>query len=234
MSTHESFFSSTIGKKVTMAISGLILVGFVISHMLGNLKIFLGKNAASGAYLFDEYAHSLREMGAHFFGYSGLLWVARAVLLIAVILHAYSGITLARLNRRAKRTPAYKPQYDSANAASRTMYYGGLFLALFIVYHLLHLTTGTVHTRGFVEGQVYSNVTRGFQSLPIAGVYVLAMAFLGLHLYHGTWSMFQTLGVDSPKWNPTLRLAAKTISVLLFLGFSSVPISVAAGILPLP
>jgi succinate dehydrogenase / fumarate reductase cytochrome b subunit len=162
------------------------------------------------------------------------LWIVRIVLLFCVIIHAVSGIQLARLNRRAKPIGYEKRNYRSANAASLTMLYGGLFLIVFIVFHILHLTTGTVHFAGFVEGRVYANVWSAFQNVLTAGLYVVSMALLGLHLYHGTWSMFQTLGVDTPRWNGTIRTLAKIVSIAMFVGFSAVPVAVAVGALPAP
>jgi succinate dehydrogenase / fumarate reductase cytochrome b subunit len=234
MSLVRQFYASTVGKKVAMALSGLILVGFVIGHMAGNLKIFGGVNPATGNYYIDEYGHHLRVMGSELFGYSGFLWIVRVVLIAALFLHVVSGIQLARLNRKAKPEGYEKRSYRSANAASLTMIYGGLFLLCFVVFHILHFTTGQAHFAGFVEGKVYANVWSGFQSLPIVGVYVVAMAFLALHLYHGVWSMFQTLGVDTPRWNRTIRSAAKAVAVALFVGFSSVPVAIGAGVMPAP
>ena len=167
-------------------------------------------------------------------GHSGVLWIVRVVLLACVVIHALTGIQLASLNRRAKPVGYEVRSYRSANAASLTMLYGGLFLMVFITYHILHFTTGTVHFRGFVEGEVYSNVYSAFQNYGIAGFYVVAMALLALHLYHGTWSMFQTLGVDTPRWNKGIRTAAKIVAVAMFLGFSSVPVGISIGALPAP
>jgi len=234
MSLVREFYGSTVGKKVAMALSGLVLVGFVLGHMAGNLKIFAGADAATGVYKIDHYGEFLREMGSNMLGHSGVLWIVRIVLLACVVIHALSGIQLARLNRRAKPAGYKVTSYRSANAASRTMLYGGLFLIVFITYHVLHLTTGSVHYRGFVEGKVYANVYTAFQSPLIALFYVVSMGLLGLHLYHGTWSMFQTLGVDSPRWNRSIRTIAKIVAVALFFGFASVPVSVATGLLPAP
>lgn len=234
MSFVSDFYGTTVGKKLTMAATGLILVGFVVGHMVGNLKIFMGVNPATGHYKLDDYAFFLHHMGADLMGHEGVLWMVRVVLLGAVVLHAISGIQLARLNRRAKPIGYQVKRTQSANAASKTMIYGGLFLIAFIVFHLLHFTTGHVHTNGFVEGEVYSNVWKGFQSPIAVGFYVVAMAALSLHLYHGTWSMFQTLGVDTPRWNAGIRAAAKVLAVVLFFGFSAVPISVATGVLKVP
>lgn len=234
MSFVRDFYGSTIGKKITMAVTGLVLIGFVVGHMAGNLKIFAGADPASGIYKIDHYGEFLREIGSNMLGHAGFLWIVRVVLLVCVALHALSGIQLARLNRVAKPAGYKVTSYRSANAASRTMLYGGLFLIVFITFHILHLTTGSVHYRGFVEGKVYSNVFSAFQSPVLVGFYVLSMALLGLHLYHGTWSCFQTLGVDTPRWNRTIRTAAKFVAVALFLGFSAVPVSVAVGFLKAP
>lgn len=229
-----SFYQSTIGKKVAMALSGLILVAFVVGHMVGNIKYFLGKDTESGVYMIDHYGQVLREIGQDFLGPMTFLWITRFVLLACLVIHVTSAIALARLNRSARSTPYMKTAYRSANAASRSMVYGGLFLLAFIIFHILHLTTGHTHLRGFHEGQVYHNIYNAFTSLPLAGFYVLAMACLMAHLYHGAWSMFQTLGVDSPLWNRGLRNFAKVVAIVLFLGFSSVPIATALNLMPLP
>lgn len=230
----KEFYGSTIGKKIAMAVTGLVLVMFVLGHMAGNLKVFAGIDPTTGDYKIDDYGRFLRAMGAEMLGHSGFLWIVRVVLLGCVVIHALSGIQLARLNRRAKPVNYEVTSYRSANAASRTMLYGGLFLIVFITYHILHLTTGTVHTAGFVEGEVYANLWSAFRNYGTVGFYVVSMALLGLHLYHGTWSMFQTLGVDTPRWNKGIRTAAKVVAVALFLGFSSVPVGVALGLLPAP
>ena len=233
MSLIANFYSSTIGKKVSMALSGVVLVLFVIGHMAGNLKIFAGIHQATGDYKIDDYGRFLRTMGSEMLGESGVLWIVRVVLLSCLLLHAVSGIQLARLNRAAKPQGYKVKSYRSANAASLTMLYGGLFLLLFITFHILHFTTGTLHF-GFVEGEVYANVWSAFQNILTAGFYVVAMALLAMHLYHGTWSMFQTLGVDTPRWNKGTRTLAKVTAVALFVGFSAVPVSIAMGLLPAP
>lgn len=234
MSLIKEFYGSTLGKKMTMALTGLVLVGFVVGHMAGNLKIFAGFDTKTDDYKIDSYGRFLHEMGSELLGHSGVLWLVRVVLIVCVILHAFSGIQLARLNRRAKPQGYKISSYRSANAASRTMLYGGLFLIAFIIYHILHFTTGSVHFRGFSEGEIYANVFSAFQSYPIVGFYIVSMALLGLHLYHGTWSMFQTLGVDTPRWNSGMRTMAKIVAIGLFIGFSSVPLAVVSGLLAPP
>lgn len=228
------FYRSTVGKKIAMAISGLVLVLFVVGHMSGNLKIFAGVDPSTGDYKIDDYGVFLRTIGAEMFGKEGVLWIVRIVLLACVTVHAWSGIQLARLNRRAKPQGYEVASYRSANAASRTMLYGGLFLIVFITFHILHFTTGTLHFSGFVHGQVYANVHHAFKNIGTVSFYVVAMALLALHLYHGTWSMFQTLGVDAPRWNKGIRSVAKVLSIALFIGFSAVPVGVLVGILPTP
>ena len=230
----REFYGSTVGKKVAMAVSGLVLVLFVIGHMAGNLKVFAGIDPSTGDYKIDDYGVFLRTMGSEMFGKEGVLWIVRVVLLACVVIHALSGIQLARLNRRAKPQKYQVSSYKSATAASRTMLYGGLFLIVFITFHILHFTTGTLHFSGFVHGQVYANVYSGFQNVVTAGFYVVSMALLSLHLYHGTWSMFQTLGVDTPHWNKGIRNGAKLVAVATFLGFSCVPVGIAVGAFPAP
>jgi succinate dehydrogenase / fumarate reductase, cytochrome b subunit len=234
MSVIAEFYSTTIGKKVVMAVTGALLLGFVVMHMLGNLKAFAGIDPATGMYKFDDYAHFLREIGADLAGKMTLLWIARAVLLVAFVLHIVSAIQLARINRLAKPVGTRNQAYSSANAASRSMLFGGLFVLFFVVYHLLHFTFGITHFNGFMDGRVYSNVVLGFQSPLVVLFYLASMCLLSLHLYHGTWSMFQTLGVDSPQWNGPVRAMAKAIAVILFIGFSSVPVAVLTGILQPP
>jgi len=234
MSVLRTFYISTVGKKITMAISGLVLVLFVVGHMAGNLKIFAGIDSSTGDYKIDDYGRFLRSMGSEMLGHSGVLWIVRVVLLGCLVAHAVSGIQLARLNRRAKPEGYKVSVFRSANAASRTMLYGGLFLLVFIVFHILHLTTGTVHTRGFVEGEVYANVYNAFTAPTLVAFYVVAMGLLAAHLYHGTWSMFQTLGVDTPQWNKGIRATAKVISIAMFVGFCSVPLAIVTGVLTPP
>jgi succinate dehydrogenase / fumarate reductase cytochrome b subunit len=227
------FYNSTIGKKVVMAVTGLVLVLFVLGHMAGNLKMFAGYDV-SGVHAMDAYAEMLRSIGADILGKENFLWIARAVLLLCVVLHFASAFQLAKLNRAARPVGYKIERYRSSNAASRTMLYGGVLVLIFIVFHILHFTTGTLHFDGFQHGKVYSNVHSGFQVWPVALFYIVTMAALGAHLFHGIWSLCQTLGVDTPKWNLGIRRAALVISVGVFLGFSAVPLSVVFGVLPQP
>ena len=220
MARSEGFVGSTIGRKVVMAVTGLVLFGFVFVHMIGNLQMFLPDHEA-----INHYGHFLRE-----FLHGGGIWVARFGLLSAVGLHIWAAWSLTRTNLQARPVPYRVVTPDASTYASRTMRWSGPILLLFIIYHLLHFTVGSVHP-AFVEGEVYRNVIVGFSSWPVALAYVIAMAALGLHLRHGVWSMLQTVGASHPRWNPVRNVAATAFTVIVVLGFISVPLAVLAGVL---
>ena len=211
-------YESSIGKKAVMAVTGLILFGFVFVHMAGNLQFYLGPE------VLDAYGAKLRQMG-------GLLWVARGFLLLAVLAHIVAATQLWLQNRRARPTGYRKLTPASSSFASRTMLFSGPMLAAFIVYHLYHFTLGPhlLHDPATGYPMVYDNVVIGFSD-PIAVVlYIVAMSFLGLHLYHGVWSMFQSVGASHPRYSPKMRLLALTSTVLIVGGNISIPIAVLAG-----
>ena len=201
------FWASTNGKKIVMAATGCILFAFVIGHMLGNLQIYLG------AEKFNAYGHFLH-------GVPELLWIVRIGLLAAVALHIWASIGLAA--RKIKARPvAYAQRANTASTyASRTMYWSGPILLAFIIYHLLHLTVGVVHPgSNFVEGDVYSNTVGGFQVWYVSAWYIFSMILLGLHLRHGAWSMFQSLGINHPRHTPILRKAAAVFALAITARF---------------
>lgn len=233
MNLCSRFYRSTVGKKVIMAVTGLVLVGFVIGHMAGNLKAFMGFDAAGVARL-DHYAVFLREMGSSVMGYGTFLWLVRAVLFGATVLHVLMAIQLVKINQESRSTSYAVSKYHSATAASRTMAVGGSILLFFIFFHILHFTTGQLHRHGFVEGHVYANVYYAFQSAPMVAAYLIAMAALCLHLYHGTWSVFQTLGIEARGWNACFRSLAKAVAVVVCAGFIAVPLAVYFHQLPPP
>ena len=210
------FYQSTIGKKVVMAVTGVILFGFVVSHLLGNLQFYLGHETM------DHYAVALRALPA-------VLWGARSVLLIAVILHITASIQLTQLKNAARPVNYVKKKDVQASLASRTMMWSGPIVAIFVVFHLLHLTWGAVHPN-FQELRPFENMVSGFRVIPVAIFYIVAVSMLGLHLYHGLWSMFQTVGMNHPRYTPMLKKFAVYTSVLLTLGFISIPIAVLAGV----
>jgi succinate dehydrogenase / fumarate reductase, cytochrome b subunit len=235
-----TLYRTSVGKKVIMALTGFILVGFVVFHMYGNTKMYLGPVA------FNEYAEGLRKLGYPVFGYEHLLWVARAVLLGAGVLHIWSATALTMQSRKTTAASAvsgmkrYGEQKRLTGYAAYTMRFGGLLIFAFIIYHLLHLTFGVV---GYEAGafihphdgkyEAYNNVVLGFQNPLIVGFYVLATIFLVLHLFHGVWSMFQTLGLNNSKYTGLLRGLAVLIAVTVVIGNISFPIAVMAGIVGL-
>lgn len=213
---------TSIGKKQVMAVTGLLLIGFVVAHMLGNLKFF------TGASHFDEYAEFIRRIGDPVLGHAWALWLMRAGLLTAVSLHIWAAVSLTRQSRAARPVGYAHSRAVQANYASRTMRWGGVILFLFIVYHLLHMTTGTVHPE-FHHGRVYDNTVVAFQVWYVTLAYVVAMGALCLHLYHGVWSMLQTLGRNNPRVDAGVRAMSKGLAVVVFLGFVSVPLAVLFG-----
>jgi len=215
-------YRSSVGKKILMAFSGLILFGFIVGHMVGNLKVLTGPEA------FNHYAEFLREIGYPLLPHQSFLWGFRLLLLGAVLLHASSAFQLWA-SSRAARTGGYGKKADlSFSYASRTMRWGGVILALFIVYHLLHLTVGSAHP-DFIPGDVYHNYVTAFQSPLIFGFYLVAQAALCFHLYHGLWSVTQTLGASHPKYDPIRRPVAVVLSLGIFVGFLIPPVLVLAG-----
>jgi succinate dehydrogenase / fumarate reductase, cytochrome b subunit len=224
MSWFGDFYRSALGKKVVMAATGVVLWGFVLTHMAGNLKIFLGAESL------NHYAEWLRDMGQPLLPRTGLLWIARLVLIASVALHAHAAWALTMMNRRARPQDYARRDNQAANFAARTMRWTGVALLLFVVYHLLHFTWGTAHP-DFIAGDVYHNLTTAFANLGIAALYVVAMLFLGLHLWHGLWSLFQSLGWSHAAWNPWRRTFAVTFAVLVALGFLVVPVVIAAGMI---
>jgi succinate dehydrogenase / fumarate reductase, cytochrome b subunit len=210
------FWRTAIGKKAVMAVTGLILFGFVVGHLLGNLQIYLGEERI------DAYSLFLRETPS-------VLWLVRLVLLAAVLLHVTAAVQLAAEARRARPVAYRGRRWLRASWSSRTMLLSGVVILGFVVFHLLHLTFGTVHP-DFDAHRVYRNVVLGFQRPGVSAFYLVAMVFLGLHLLHGLWSFLQSLGVHHPRTTGKLRRFATVAAVLLVLGYASMPIAVLAGL----
>lgn len=232
MSWIGEFWRSTLGKKAVMAVSGIVLFGYVLLHMIGNLKLYFPKYAEGphqGEFPLNVYAGWLREVGGPMLPQEGTLWLVRIALLVAVVAHVWAAWALTRASRRARprRYESFKPvQVDYAD---RTMRWGGVIILLFIVYHVLHLTTGQAHT-DFVPGDVYHNVVAGFSVWWVSAIYIAANLMLGLHLYHGLWSMFLSLGWTHPTFNPWRRYFAVTFAVIVTAGNVSFPLAVLAGV----
>ena len=212
------FWASTVGKKIVMAVTGVILFAFVIGHLLGNLQVYEGpaKLNSYGAFL-----HSIGEF----------LWPVRIILLIAVALHIIATVQLALRKKRARPIGYSRKQAIASSYASRTMYWSGPIVLAFIIFHLLHLTAGYIHPgAAYIEGDVYHNVVAGFQVWWVSLSYIVAICLLGLHLRHGIWSMFQTVGIHQPQHTARLQKAALIIALLIVLGYISIPISVLLGL----
>jgi succinate dehydrogenase / fumarate reductase, cytochrome b subunit len=212
------FWNTTNGKKAVMAVTGAVLFGFIVVHLADNLQIFLGPER------FNGFARLLHEM-------AGLLWVLRVALIVAVGLHIWSTIQLAIRKSDARPVSYARYQASSSSYASRTMYMSGPIVAAFVVYHLLHLTFGLGGTP-FNPDDVFGNVIAGFRVPVISIVYIIAIALLCLHLRHGIWSAFQTLGLHHPRYTPRLRILATLIALMIFFGFISIPIAVMTHVIP--
>ena len=211
------FWSSTVGKKMVMSVTGLIMVGFVIVHMVGNLQIF------EGAGRINAYSHFLH------YTINELLWLLRVILLVSVVLHIVAAIQLTRIDRAARPVGYARKEPQAATVSSRSMRWGGLALALFIVFHILHLTTGTIQPVPFVHGDVYANMVGGFRVWWVTLVYVLAMIAFGLHIFHGAWGSVRTLGITRAKAQPTRRPVAAAVAVVVWAGFTLVPVAIFLG-----
>ena len=220
-------YRSTIGKKVIMAVTGLILVAFVVLHMLGNLQVFIGPEKM------NRYAAFLQSLGE-------LLWLARIVLLVALILHVTMAWQLAQRSRQARPTGYQRREPQVSTVASRTMRWGGVLILVFVIFHILHFTTGTVFPwasrpdalyPAFSHTDVYGNVIAAFRSPWVVTFYVVVMLFLMLHLFHGAWASVRTLGLTKPSPRPLHRQVATIIAVVVWLGFTAIPVAVFLGVI---
>jgi succinate dehydrogenase / fumarate reductase cytochrome b subunit len=217
-----SLYSTAVGKKYAMAVSGVVLMGYVLLHMAGNLKFYFGVESLG------TYSEWLREIGEPALPRATMLWAARILLLVAVAVHIHAAWALTRMNRRARpETYRSKRDYVAADFASRTMRWTGVIVGLFVIFHLLDLTWGTANP-DFVAGQPYRNMVASFERVPVALIYVIANLALGLHLYHGAWSLFQSLG-----WVlPGRRQFAVAFAVIVVVGNLTFPIAVVTGLYP--
>jgi succinate dehydrogenase / fumarate reductase cytochrome b subunit len=212
------FWDSTIGKKAVMAITGVVLAGFVAGHLLGNLQIFLGPER------FNGYARTLKSLPE-------LLWAVRITLLVSVALHIWSSIQLAVVKSEARPIGYVRSKSIASSYASRTMYMSGPIIAAFVVYHLMQFTFGVGGTL-YMESDPYGNVINGFRVPAVSLFYIVAMLLLCLHLRHGLSSMVQTLGLHHPRYTPRLKALAVVVATLIFFGFVSIPVAVMAGVIP--
>jgi succinate dehydrogenase / fumarate reductase cytochrome b subunit len=219
----RALWHSSIGKKWVMAVTGLLMVAFLLVHMLGNLKIFFGPRD------FDQYAHWLRTIGEPVLHGAWYLWIQRFVLLVALALHVTAAVSLSRRDRQARPVKYAHGQRHQATFATHTMRYGGIVLGLFIIWHLLDLTAGVTNP-DFEKGRAYHNIYVDFQHWWINLIYIVAMVVLGLHINHGFWSATQTLGINSPTRDKAIKVTGSTLAVVISAGFIMVPVGVMTGI----
>jgi succinate dehydrogenase / fumarate reductase, cytochrome b subunit len=223
MSWILDFYRSTIGKKAVMAVSGIILFLWITAHMFGNLKFYLGPEAL------NHYGEWLRGLGSPLLPETGALWLSRILLLVLIWLHIQAATQLT-LRNWASSGDYGKREYIAADYASRTMRWGGVIIALFVIWHILDLTLGVVNPRpDFNQHEIYANVVASFSVWWMAAIYIVANVILGFHLYHGLWSMFQSLGWNHPKFNSWRRVFATVFAIVIALGNISIPIAVLAG-----
>jgi succinate dehydrogenase / fumarate reductase cytochrome b subunit len=220
-----TLYRSTIGKKVIMAVTGLVLVLFVIGHMAGNLQVFIGPAKM------NTYAAFLQGLGE-------LLWLVRIALVVALVLHVLMAWQLTRIKQAARPVGYATRSPQVSTLASRTMRWGGVLLLAFIVFHILHFTTGSLFPRAsrpdaaypaFSHIDVYGNVISAFRVPWVVAFYVVSMLFLMLHLFHGAWASVRTLGLVKPSDNPLRRRTATVIALVVWLGFTAVPVAVFLG-----
>lgn len=218
------FYSTAVGKKWVMALTGVGLMGFVFAHMIGNLKMYLGRED------FDAYAHSLRELLHPIMPNHVVLWALRLGLIAMGVFHVHAAYTLTRMNHRSRPVKYQSPRdYIAVSFASRTMRWTGVITLLYIVFHLADLTWGWANP-DFVRGAAYDNLVASFERWPVAILYVVCNLALGIHLFHGGWSMFQSLGLNSPRYNGARRAFAAAFAGIVTVANVAFPIMVLAGV----
>lgn len=224
------FFSSSIGLKWLMAITGIGLLLYVLAHLIGNLKVFLGMNAL-GQYEIDLYGEALRNLGGDLVPHESILWLMRLGLMAAFVIHIGASAALTRRNWEARGMARYEAQrhYAAANYASRTMRWGGTIILLFVLFHLADLTLGWANPE-FETGAVYHNLITSLTRPPVAILYLVAQFALAFHIYHGGWSLFQSLGLANPRYNPLRRVFAAGFAAVIFLGNVAIVLAIWTGV----
>jgi succinate dehydrogenase / fumarate reductase cytochrome b subunit len=218
-----SLYQSAVGKKWVMALTGVALLGFILVHMIGNLHLYEGPEQV------NEYGEALRDLGGHLLPRTLALWIMRVGLAGAFVLHIHSAYGLTRMNLAANEKYASKRDYVAANWASRSMRWTGIIIGLYLLFHLADLSWGWWLGDDYIRGDVYHNVVESMSSLPVAIIYIVANIALAIHIYHGAWSLFQTLGINNPFINKARRPFAAGFAVLILVGNLSFPIAVQTG-----
>ncbi len=220
-----NLYQSAIGKKYAMALTGVGLIGFVVVHMIGNLHLY------EGPVQVHEYGEALRDLGGHLAPRTFLLWILRIGLLAMFVVHIHAAYSLSRMSLKADSSYTTKRNYIAANFASRTMRWTGPIVLLYLLFHLADLTWGWWLGSDYVRGDIYHNVVSSMSSLPVALIYIVANVALAMHIFHGAWSMFQSLGLNNPKFNDLRRGVAAAIATIILVGNLSFPIAVQTGLL---
>jgi succinate dehydrogenase / fumarate reductase cytochrome b subunit len=220
-----SIYQSAVGKKWVMALTGIALLGYVLVHMIGNLHVYEGPRQI------NEYGEALRDLGGHLLPRTLALWVLRIGLILAFVFHIHSATGLTRMNLAANERYASKRDYVAANFASRTMRWTGVIILLFLFFHLADLTWGWWLGDDYVRGDVYHNVSESLSSIPVAIIYIVANIALAIHIYHGAWSIFQSLGVNNPYINKGRRPFAAGFATIILVGNLSFPIAAMTGLI---
>lgn len=228
-----SLYQTAVGKKWVMAVSGIVLLGFVVSHMVGNLKLYLGVVEHNGAmeYDVDIYGEFLRELLVPLFPRTVFLWIIRSMLIAAFALHIHAMYSLSRMNLAANKTYSSKRDWLAANFASRSMRYSGIIVLAYLIFHLADLTWGIIPGYDYNRGHIQENVVNSLSNPVVAIIYIVANVLLAVHIYHGAYSMFQSLGINNPSYNWLRRGFAAGLAAVILIGNVSFPIAVLTGVI---
>ena len=228
-----SLYQTAVGKKWVMAVTGIILLGFVISHMVGNLKLYLGVVEHNGAMEYDAdiYGEFLRELLVPLFPRTVFLWLIRSVLIAAFALHIHAMYSLTMINQSANKTYSSKRDWLAANFASRSMRYTGIIVLVYLIFHLADLTWGIIPGYDYNRGHVQENVVNSLSNPIVAIIYIVANVLLAIHIFHGVYSMFQSLGINNPAYNGLRRGLAAVLAAVVLIGNVSFPIAVLTGVI---
>lgn len=218
------FYSTAVGKKWVMAITGVALMVYVLVHMVGNLKLFLSREEI------NLYGEALRDLGGDLVPRTSILWLFRSALIAAFVFHIHAAISLTVINRKARPERYHsRRDYVAADYAARTMRWTGVIIALFVVFHLMDLTWGNANP-DFTRGDPYNNLVASFERVPVAIFYIVANVALALHLFHGAWSIFQSMGLNNPKYNGARRVFAQAFAIVILAGNLTFPVAVQLGL----
>lgn len=228
-----SLYQTAIGKKWVMAVTGIMLLGFVLFHMFGNVKLYLGVIEHNGERLYDVdiYGEFLRELLVPLFPRTWFLWLLRGGLVAAFILHIHSAYSLTRMNLVSSNPYESKRDWLAANFASRSMRYSGVIVLAYLIFHLADLTWGWIPNTEWERGEIQSNVVNSLSNPAVAILYIVANVLLCVHIYHGVYSMFQSLGISNPRYNSLRRYLASGLALVILIGNVSFPIAVLTGVI---